>query len=166
LIDLIYDQNMVSNSKGLNPKQRRFVAEYLIDQNATQAAIRAGYRRKNADVVGPRLLGNVGIRAAIDTQMAKVVEQCEIRAEYVLSSLKSIAEKCQQAVPVMAYNRETRRMEKTGQYHFDSAGANRALELIGKHLKLWTDKVDHAVDEDAWEMLDRFTSAVNKAQNK
>ena len=45
----------------LTPKQERFVAEYLVDMNATQAAIRAGYSRKTADVQGPRLLGNVRI---------------------------------------------------------------------------------------------------------
>lgn len=43
----------------LTPKQQRFVAEYLVDMNATQAAIRAGYSQKTADVQGPRLFGNV-----------------------------------------------------------------------------------------------------------
>lgn len=56
----------------LNNRQRRFVEEYLVDLNATQAAIRAGYSEKTADVQGPRLLGNVRIAAAIaDAQRAR-----------------------------------------------------------------------------------------------
>ena len=50
---------------GLKPKQHRFVAEYLVDLNASQAAIRAGYSRKNANVNGPRLLANAGVAAAV-----------------------------------------------------------------------------------------------------
>lgn len=49
----------------LNPKQARFVAEYLVDLNATQACIRAGYSKKTAHSAGPRLLGHVGVAEAI-----------------------------------------------------------------------------------------------------
>lgn len=49
----------------LKDKQEKFVHEYRKDRNATQAAIRSGYSKKNADVVGPRLLGNVGITERI-----------------------------------------------------------------------------------------------------
>jgi len=48
--------------KGLTPKQRIFCREYLLDLNATQAAIRAGYSQKTADPQGPRLLGNVRVQ--------------------------------------------------------------------------------------------------------
>ena len=49
----------------LTEKQKRFVAEYLIDLNATQAAIRAKYSPKTADVQGVRLLGNVKVQEAL-----------------------------------------------------------------------------------------------------
>lgn len=49
----------------MTPKQVRFVQEYLIDLNATQAAIRAGYSERTAHAQGPRLLENVGVREAI-----------------------------------------------------------------------------------------------------
>jgi len=50
----------------LTAKQQRFVEEYLVDLNATQAAIRAGYRVKDADKIGTKLLRNTRIKAAID----------------------------------------------------------------------------------------------------
>jgi hypothetical protein len=53
--------------RALNPKQQRFVAEYLIDLNATQAAVRAGYSAKTARKIGSRLLTKEDIQAAIDT---------------------------------------------------------------------------------------------------
>ncbi len=53
----------------LTPKQARFVEEYLIDLNATQAAIRASYSAKTAEVQGSRLLGNVKVREAVEAGM-------------------------------------------------------------------------------------------------
>src|SRR5215212_7638997 len=55
----------------LTPKQQRFVAEYLIDLNGTQAAIRAGYAQAGASVEAHRLLRNAKIAAAIDQEMAR-----------------------------------------------------------------------------------------------
>jgi phage terminase small subunit len=67
-------------SRGLNPKQRAFVRQYLIDHDATNAARRAGYSVKNADVVGPRLLGHVGVAAAIEKAEARLAAQLEMTA--------------------------------------------------------------------------------------
>lgn len=75
----------------LNPKQQRFVDEYLIDLNATQAAIRAGYSAKHADVQGPRLLGNAGVAAAIQTGRARLTRKLEVTQERVLQELARIA---------------------------------------------------------------------------
>lgn len=65
----------------LNPKQRMFVSEYLVDLNATQAAIRAGYSKKTAEVQGPRLLGNDRVAEAIQKGMQKRQTNLEISAE-------------------------------------------------------------------------------------
>ena len=81
----------------LNPKQQRFVAEYLIDSNATQAAIRAGYASANADVTGPRLLGNVGIAAAIAAGRAKIADRLEITAESLIRDVLEIGNEARQA---------------------------------------------------------------------
>lgn len=74
----------------LTDKQARFVQEYLIDLNATQAAIRAGYAAKDADVQGPRLLGNVGVREAIDKAQRKREKRTEITQDMVLHELAKI----------------------------------------------------------------------------
>ena len=75
----------------LTPRQERFVSEYLIDLNATQAAIRAGYSKKTADVQGPRLLGNVGVCAAIHAGQANRAERTGITQDRVLQELSRIA---------------------------------------------------------------------------
>ncbi|WP_447724600.1 terminase small subunit [Sphingomonas koreensis] len=71
----------------LTAKQQRFVEEYLVDLNATQAAIRAGYAPKDADVQGPRLLGNVGIAEAVAALKAERSEKTGIDAEWLLKRL-------------------------------------------------------------------------------
>jgi phage terminase small subunit len=72
----------------LNPKQKRFVAEYLIDGNATQAAIRAGYSAKTAAQGAAQLLSNIKVRAAVDAAQAKINGKLEITAEKVLRDLE------------------------------------------------------------------------------
>ena len=56
----------------LNPKQRRFVAEYLKDQNGTQAAIRAGYSKKTANEQASQLLAKLNIRKLVDEKLSKI----------------------------------------------------------------------------------------------
>ncbi len=76
----------------LTPKQERFVTEYLIDLNATQAAIRAGYSRRGADTAGPRLLENNDVKAAIDAAKSERSERIKIDAMWVLKRLVDEAE--------------------------------------------------------------------------
>lgn len=74
----------------MTPKQQSFVDEYLIDLNATQAAIRAGYSAKTAEQQGPRLLGNVEIAAALQAALAARSERTKITADDVLRELWAI----------------------------------------------------------------------------
>lgn len=76
----------------LTPKQRLFVAEYLKDLNATQAAIRAGYSAKTANEQGARLLAHVSVRQAVDLGMATRVNEIKVDANYVLQRLYEMAE--------------------------------------------------------------------------
>lgn len=122
----------------LTDKQKAFVREYLVDLNATQAAIRAKYSSKNADKIGSELLGKTRIRDEIQKAMDERSKRTEITSDYVLQGLKTVADRCMQGEPVT-----DREGNPTGEWRFDSSGANRALELLGKHLKLFTEKVEH-----------------------
>ncbi|WP_272970439.1 terminase small subunit [Comamonas terrigena] len=75
----------------LNPKQERFAAEYLIDLNATQAAIRAGYSAKTAYSQGERLLRHVEVAKAIQAGQKARAVRTEITQDRVLQELGRIA---------------------------------------------------------------------------
>lgn len=124
--------------KGLSQKQERFVDEYLIDLNATQAAIRAGYSKNNADKVGSRLVGNSRVSKTIQAAKIKRAIRTGLMADYVLQGLMEVATRCMEGRPVLnmsgkqVYDENNARLWK-----IDSAGANKALELLGKHLGLF-----------------------------
>lgn len=75
----------------LNPRQLRFIDEYLVDLNGTHAAIRAGYSRNGADVQAVRLLGDARIAAAIEEGRRKLAERTQISAERVLQEVSRLA---------------------------------------------------------------------------
>ncbi|MFN3474071.1 MAG: terminase small subunit [Blastomonas sp.] len=132
----------------LTAKQEAFVREYLIDLNATQAAIRAGYSAKTAAEVGYENLRKPQIADAIQLAMSTRAAKAELTAEYVLSGIREVAERCLERAPVMEGRGEDRKQmtddEGRHVWSFDAAGANKAFELLGKHLKLFTDKVEHS----------------------
>lgn len=74
----------LADPKGLTLKQARFVVEYLKDQNATQAAIRAGYSGKHVDSVASRLVRKSQVRAAIDSALEKIARKVEVTLESLL----------------------------------------------------------------------------------
>ena len=75
----------------MKPRQQRFVTEYLVDLNATQAAIRAGYSPKTAQQQGSRLLTNVVVKPAIAAQHARQLKSVDVRIEDVLRDVMAIA---------------------------------------------------------------------------
>ena len=75
----------------LTPRQQRFVAEYLVDLNATQAALRAGYTETAARVTGPRLLSNVAVCAAIEEGRARLAGKLEVTQERIVQEYARIA---------------------------------------------------------------------------
>lgn len=79
----------------LTPRQQRFVDEYLIDLNATQAATRCGYSAKTAKQQGARLLTNVDIRAAVNRGQAAHSDKLELTVLSITTRLLTIADKCQ-----------------------------------------------------------------------
>jgi len=106
----------------MTPKQQRFVEEYLVDLNATQAAIRAGYSEKTAGQVGGENLKKPEIAAAIQEQRATISERVQITQDDVLLGLHGEA-------------------TYTGEGASHSARVS-AWAHLGKHLGMFTDRVD------------------------
>lgn len=149
----------------LNPKHKLFVAEYLKDLNATQAATRCGYSGKTARQQGARLLSNAAINAAVQKAMEKRSDRVELSADWVIKKLMRIADsdlaKAYAAdgslLPVPEMPEEIRKCLAGVDVHKDFTEGvevgetkkikvldqTRALELLGRHLKLFTDRVEH-----------------------
>ena len=113
----------------LPDKRRRFVDEYIIDCNGTQAAIRAGYAPKSAQEQAAQLLSKLIVKAAVEEKLAEIRKKNEITADWVVDKAKKIIERCMQAEPV--YDNEG---NPTGEYKFDSSGANGSLKILAKYL--------------------------------
>lgn len=163
----------------LTAKQRAFCDEYLIDLNATQAAIRAGYSPETADVIGSENLGKPVIQARIQQQMGERAKRTEINADRTLKELARIgfsnitdyAKLVTKPVKKQEWNPETHQYEEvevleqvielvdTDQLSDAKKAAVasirntkhgisivlydkvRALELIGRHLGMFTDNI-------------------------
>jgi len=146
----------------LTEKQRRFVDEYLIDLNATQAAIRAGYSVKTADKQGYQLLEKTRVAEAISEKMAERSRRTGVNQDRVVMELAKIA--FVNAADVIDSDDAT---IKAGATADDTAAIQsvkvkviptkegegvereirlndklKALELLGKHLGMWNDKLD------------------------
>ena len=124
------------NTKNLTPKQQRFIDEYLVDLNATQAAIRAGYSRNSARQIGVENLSKPVIAAAVAKAKRERSEATKIDAEYVLKRLHQIVERCLQEVKPALHSKTRQPMKDedgNALYTFNAAGANQALALLGKH---------------------------------
>lgn len=119
----------------MRDKHRKFIIEYVKDQNATQAAIRAGYSSRSATIAGTRLMRNVNVRSEIEKLMADAAERCGITVEFILNGLREVAERCMQGKERLAKDGTP-----LGVWQFDSAGANRAMELLGRYKGMFVDK--------------------------
>lgn len=160
----------------LTLKQQFFVKHYLIDKNATKAAIAAGYSKKTAEVAGSRLLKNVKVQAAINKRVGKQFEKLDITADRVLNEIALLGFANMQDyigtsgreayvdLSTLTRDQAAAIQEITSEVFISGTAKNEegedvpvevkrtkfkladkrgALELLGKHLKLFTDKVEH-----------------------
>ena len=127
------------NKRKLTARQERFCEEFLLDLNATQAAIRAGYSAKTAHSCGPRLLANAGVAAAIALAKQARAEATKIDAEWVLKQAVELHRRCMQEIKPALHSKSRRQLkDDSGNllFTFNAAAANRALELVGKHVDI------------------------------
>lgn len=142
----------------LNEKQERFCQEYLVDLNQRQAYIRAGYSAKTADVNASRLMANAKVRARVDELMAERSKRTGVSQDRIVRELARIAF----VDPTKVLNfksgellnglTEDDRAVLAGIKYKDGEDFSereirlcdkvKALELLGKHLGMFTDKLD------------------------
>jgi phage terminase small subunit len=123
----------------LTPKQQRFVEEYLIDLNATQAAIRAGYSRNSARQIGDENLSKPGIADAVAKAKRERSEATKVDAEWVLKQAVEVHQRVMQEIkPVRNPKTREQVYDDNGNalFAFNAAAANRSLEIIGKHVEV------------------------------
>lgn len=123
----------------MKEKQKRFCEEYLVDCNATQAAIRTGYSKKTARAVGQRLLTNVDIKKYIDQQLQKLKNEKIADAQEVLEYLTSVM-RGEQKEQVALLTGEG--VQKLVQKDISAKDRIKAAELIGKRYGLFTEKLE------------------------
>lgn len=131
----------------LTDKQKRFIEEYLIDLNATQAAIRAGYSEKTAYSIGEENLKKPVIKQAIEEAQSNRSSRVQITQDDVIRMLIENIEKSSGTKQVVIT--QTRKSEDgefvgddVAQFVYEPSSVNKALELLGKHLGMFKDKLD------------------------
>lgn len=119
--------------KKLTQKQQRFVDEYIISGNATQAAIRAGYSKKTARFVGAENLTKPNIKVELEKRNAEIKSQKTMDMQEVMERLAAIARG--ETVEQQVTNKGT-----VVEVEPKTSDQIRAMELIGKRYGAWTDK--------------------------
>ena len=150
----------------LTAKQQRFCDEYLIDLNATQAAIRAGYSKKTARAIGCENLMKPDIKEYIEKRMAEKEAALVADQDEVMKYLTSVMRREHKEFVVVTLQTKTEKWvmdEETGKMKKQSiteetpavvdiparlSDANRAAELLGKAYGLYTDRIEQEVDMD------------------
>ena len=113
----------------LNEKQKQFCEEFIIDFNATQAAIRAGYSKNTARNIACENLAKLNIQEYIKQLIEKRNERTKITQDEVVANIVEVMQRCMQAKPVTFMGRQV----KDEEGKFDSQGANKALDMLMKH---------------------------------
>lgn len=129
----------------MTERQKRFCDEYLIDLNATQAAIRAGYSERSASSIGERILRNDDVRSYISEQLERIHNENTADAQEVMEYLTAVM-RGKSVSRVLAFVGDgcQRVIEKPP----DEKERLKAAELLGKRYGLFTDKVDLDTDTE------------------
>ena len=145
----------------LTKKQKLFIDEYLIDLNATQAAIRAGYSVKTANEQGSQLLAKLSVQQAIAERMAERSRRTGVNQDRVVLELAKIAfvkmtdivddhgrikgtatDDDLACIESIKYKESDNEFGGSVEREVKIGSKLKALELLGKHLGMWNDKLD------------------------
>lgn len=138
----------------MTPKQKKFCVEYLIDLNATQAAIRAGYSKKTARSLGQRLLTYVDVRNYIKDLRAKYFKKRIMTAEEVEYRLSKAGRgELKEEVVVVEGVGDGCSEARIVQKHLSARDQLKALELMGKRHRLF-DTTDSKSDDEGVQIID------------
>lgn len=152
----------------LSQKRERFVQEYLVDLNATQAAIRAGYSAATAHSQGPRLLDNVEVAAAIRAAQGDRSDRTQVTADRVLQEYASLAfydpadigsAGIRRPQDIRKLPEAVRRAivgwswDKNGKLTLKLSSKTPALDAIAKHLGMFREQIDVNVNTDLATMI-------------
>lgn len=132
-----------------NDRQELFCQEYIIDYIGYKAAIRAGYAECSARSTASKLLTNPDILARVRELQKERMERLSLNQDMVVLEIMDTYRSCRHGTPVLQRNKATGKWEETGIYQFDSHGALKALELLGKHLGVFEKKPAGGVEESS-----------------
>ena len=132
----------IDKSLKLRAKQERFVYEYLIDYNATQAAIRAKYSKKTAYSIGQELLKKPEISQAVEDGKWFYQYQNGIDADWIRMQMVSLFNRCIQAIPVEEFDKASGEMVPTGEWKFEVNSATKLLDLMAKDIGMMQQNVN------------------------
>jgi len=111
-------------TRELTTKELKFCMEYLLHLDVGAAYTKAGYTGKRPSTAGGRMLKKPAVKEFLDKEMARRAERVDLNSDYILQGIKNIA-------------------DDEGAKNVDKL---KAYELLGKHLRLFTDKVEHSGD--------------------
>lgn len=132
----------------LTDKQKRFCDEYLIDLNATQAAIRAGYSKKTAFIIANENLKKPYIKGYIDERLKQLEDKRIAKADEVLKYLTSVMRnEVKEEVVVVESKGDGCSSARTIKKDMSAKDRNKAAELLGKRYRLFVDKVEADVNQ-------------------
>jgi phage terminase small subunit len=130
----------------LTEQDMRFVEEYCVDLDHGRAAVAAGWPKSH----GLQALDRADMQEMVTRRLTKISKQSGLSAEWVRRQLREVVERCMQAKPVMKKVGNT--YVETGEWEFDSGGANKALEILAKHLGMLKENVTITVEHELTQM--------------
>lgn len=136
-----------------NGRQEQFCQQYVVDYNATKAAMSAGYSKKSAASQASALLKKEEILARVSELQAEQARRLSLSSDFVVTELVTVYRRCMQAEPVMVWDTSEHAYVESGEYTFDSKGALNALEMIGKHIGMFNPKAPFTAPADGVKVI-------------